>query len=50
MSNGKGTKQRCGVCGFHMRGDNHEDGKHHKAEAAKPRLEQRGYRRSKNAA
>ena len=30
MSNGKGSKVRCGVCGYKIRGSNHNDGQHHK--------------------
>jgi len=30
MSNGQGTKRRCAVCGYRIRGSNHEEGKHHK--------------------
>ena len=31
MSNGKGSKERCSVCGYKIRGSNHDDGRHHKA-------------------
>ena len=30
MSNGKGSKVRCWVCGYKIRGSNHDKGKHHK--------------------
>jgi hypothetical protein len=31
MSNGKGDKRKCPVCGLRRRGSNHDEGRHHKA-------------------
>ena len=31
MSNGKGSKDRYGICGYKKRGSNHHEGSHHKA-------------------
>ena len=33
MSNSKGTKWQCSVCGFRKRGSNHDNGQHHKLAA-----------------
>ncbi len=35
MSNSKGIKGRCKVCGYRERGSNHKEGSHHKEAAAK---------------
>ena len=29
MSNSKGTKEKCTICGFRKRGSNHDNGLHH---------------------
>ena len=32
MSNGRGDKVRCEICGLKRRGSNHEEGAHHQKE------------------
>lgn len=35
MSNSKGPKTRCHVCGYRRRGSNHDRGEHHRKAEAK---------------